>query len=197
MAAGASGGPAALLTRWAGGAPKPSPAPPPSSLLRSLCSLPSSRSPEPSPAVRPGVSRLPGPISIPQPPPLFFHAARPTLRAVAVTDLCTSCLPSSSPDFRYGARPILPYWSVRLSENEHIVQLLLIIGYDSLTCWIGLHKNKEEFPSFQGATEPRYGPGPGLPSGKSSLWMHYPSTFGTPDVSMSTVTSLCLLNPST
>jgi hypothetical protein len=48
----------------------------------------SSRSPEPSPAVPPGVSRrLPGPISIRQPPPLLFHAARPPLRAVAACSI--------------------------------------------------------------------------------------------------------------
>jgi hypothetical protein len=63
-----------------------------------------------TPAAVLSLSRLPGPISNPQPLPLFLHAARPPLRAVAVANLHASCLPWA----RYGVRPILPYWSVLL-----------------------------------------------------------------------------------
>jgi hypothetical protein len=65
--------------------PKPSPVPPPSSRSPEPSPAVILQLSEPSPAVRPGVSRrLPGPVSIPQPLPLFFDAARPPLRAVAV-----------------------------------------------------------------------------------------------------------------
>jgi hypothetical protein len=77
-------------------------------LLRSLRPPPASRSPEPSPAVRPGVSRrLPG---RPCPSRSLSSSTRPGRPSAP----SPSQISAPSSDIRYGARPILPYWSVRL-----------------------------------------------------------------------------------
>jgi hypothetical protein len=75
--------------------------------LRSFRPSPSSRSPEPSPAVRPGVSRrLPGRPS-------------PSRSLSSSTQPGRPSAPSPS------ARPILPYWSVRLWVHQSSPNLSL------------------------------------------------------------------------